>query len=318
MGSGDPDPQFAGYYPEWLDNLASDATLEGSAMDGFVQGADAVRTVLVYIRSLYDYQKFVFAGPYGENGWLEDYTAGVRGEPIGNVTVVMRNSAGQAQRIVGNYRPRSTLLLLSRLIGEHFAGTPYGDSIEVHPLHLYPDHAIPGKEQALILRPVESHDLFWTGYQKPALMMQTLRYEVLGRDRFDFAFRQYLRAWAFKHPTPADFFRVMRDASGMDLDFFWRDWIYTTARLDQAVDSVSTTDGRQKVYLSNRATMTLPLEMDLKYEDGGTERVRLPVEMWNLGPSFAYRVREGRKVASVVVDPRAVLPDVNRANNRLH
>jgi len=126
-GSGDPDPQFAGYYPEWLDNLASDATLEGSAMDGFVQGADAVRTVLVYIRSLYDYQKFVFAGPYGENGWLEDYTAGVRGEPIGNVTVVMRNSAGQAQHIVGNYRPRSTLLLLSRLVRKHFADTPYGE-----------------------------------------------------------------------------------------------------------------------------------------------------------------------------------------------
>ena len=127
LGSDDPGPQLAGYYPEWLDNLASDATLEGSAMDGFVQGADAARTVLVYIRSLYDYQKFNFAGPYGENGWLEDYTAGVRGEPIGNVTLVTRNSAGQAQHIVGNYRPRSTLLLLSRLIGEHFAGTPYGE-----------------------------------------------------------------------------------------------------------------------------------------------------------------------------------------------
>ena len=127
MGSGDPDPQLVGYYPAWLDNLADDVTLEGSAMDGFVQGAQAVRTVLVYIRSLYDYQKFNFAGPYGENGWLEDYTAGVRGEPIGNVTLVTRNSAGQAQHIVGNYRPRSTLLLLSRLIGEHFAGTPYGE-----------------------------------------------------------------------------------------------------------------------------------------------------------------------------------------------
>jgi hypothetical protein len=127
MGSGDPDPQLVGYYPAWLDNLADDVTLEGSAMDGFVQGAQAVRTVLVYIRSLYDYQKFDFAGPYGENGWLEDYTAGVRGEPIGNVTLVTCNSAGQAQHIVGNYRPRSTLLLLSRLIGEHFAGTPYGE-----------------------------------------------------------------------------------------------------------------------------------------------------------------------------------------------
>ena len=127
MGSGDPDPQLTDYYPEWLDNLADDVTLEGSAMDGFIQGAEAVRTVLVYIRSLYDYQKFNFAGPYGENGWLEDYTAGVRGEPIGNVTVVTRNAAGQTQHIVGNYRPRSTLLLLSRLTNEHFAGTPYAD-----------------------------------------------------------------------------------------------------------------------------------------------------------------------------------------------
>jgi len=127
MGSGDPDPQLNDYYPEWLDNLADDVTLEGSAMDGFIQGAEAVRTVLVYIRSLYDYQKFNFAGPYGENGWLEDYTAGVRSEPIGNVTVVTRNAAGQTQHIVGNYRPRSTLLLLSRLTNEHFADTPYGD-----------------------------------------------------------------------------------------------------------------------------------------------------------------------------------------------
>ena len=119
--------RLADYYPAWLDNLADDVTLEGSAMDGVVQGAEAARTVLVYIRSLYDYQRFNFAGPYGENGFLEDYTARVRGEPIANVTLVTSNAAGQAQRIVGNYRPRSTLLLLSRLVGEHFAGTPYGE-----------------------------------------------------------------------------------------------------------------------------------------------------------------------------------------------
>jgi Peptidase family M1 domain len=199
----------------------------------------------------------------------------------------------------------------------YFKGTAYGDSIEVHPLHLYPDHAIAGREQPLISRPVEGHDLFWSGYQKPALMMQTLRYEVLGKERFDYAFRQYLRAWAYKHPTPADFFRLMRDASGMDLDFFWRDWIYTTAWLDQAVDSVGTADGVQKVFLTNRGTMTLPLEMDLTYADGTAERVRLPVEMWNLGPRFAYRVRGGRQVTGVVVDPRGVLPDVDRKNNAI-
>ena len=126
LRSGNPDPQFTDYYPVWLDNLAEDVTLEGSAMDGFVQGPEAIRTVVAAIRTLYDYQKFNFAGPYGENDWLEDYTAGVSGRPIGNFTVVQRNAAGQAQHIVGNYRPRSTLLLLSRLIGEHFAGTPYG------------------------------------------------------------------------------------------------------------------------------------------------------------------------------------------------
>jgi hypothetical protein len=197
----------------------------------------------------------------------------------------------------------------------YFKGTPYGDSIEVHPLHLYKDHAIEGQEQPLILRPVEGHDLFWTGYQKPALMMQTLRYEVLGKERFDAAFRQYLRAWAFKHPTPADFFRLMRDESGMDLDWFWRDWIYTTARLDQAVDSVGYAGKVQKIFLANRGTMTLPLEMDVTYADNSTERIRLPVEMWNLGSQFAYRVRGDKQVRRVVVDPRHVFPDVNRTNN---
>ena len=121
------DPALADYYPAWLDKLADDVTLEGSMMDGFVQGAAAVRTVVVAIRTVYDYQAFHFAGPYGDNGWLEDYTAGVRGEPIGNITVVTRNATGQAQHIVGNYRPRSTLLVLSRLLGETLAGTPYAE-----------------------------------------------------------------------------------------------------------------------------------------------------------------------------------------------
>jgi Peptidase family M1 domain len=198
---------------------------------------------------------------------------------------------------------------------KYFAGTPYGDSIEVHPLHLYRDHAIPGQEQPLITRPVEVKDLFWTGYQKPALMMQTLRYEVLGKERFDAAFRAYLRAWAYKHPTPADFFRLMRDASGMDLDWFWRDWVFTTARLDQAVDSIGRTQEGAKIFLSNRGSMTLPLEMDLTFTDGTTERVRLPVEMWNQGSKFAYRLRSAREVRRAVIDPRGVLPDVDRANN---
>src|SRR6516165_1975316 len=115
------------YRPVWLDSLADDVTIEGSAMNGVVQGAEAVRSIVSYIRTLYDSQEFNFAGPYGDDGFLEDYTARVHGETIGNVVLVTRNAAGQAQHIVANYRPRSTLLLMSRLIGEHFAGTTIGE-----------------------------------------------------------------------------------------------------------------------------------------------------------------------------------------------
>ena len=127
LGSGDPARRRTDYYPSWLDSLAGDVTMEGSVLDGFVQGAEAVRTVLGYARTLYEYQEFNFAGPYGENSFLEDYTARVRGEQLGNVVLVTRNAAGQAQHIVANYRPRTTLLLVSRLVGEHFSGTPHGE-----------------------------------------------------------------------------------------------------------------------------------------------------------------------------------------------
>ncbi len=199
---------------------------------------------------------------------------------------------------------------------KYFAGTPYGDTIEVHPLHLYAEHAVPGNEQPLIEKPVEVRDLFWGGYQKPALMMQMLRYQVLGKDRFDAAFREYIRTWAFKHPTPSDFFRMMRDQSGMELDWFWRDWIFTTARLDQAVDSVSRgADGVTSVHLSNRGTMVMPATLTLTFDDGSTQQVRLPIEMWNLGDRFDYRVPGARIVRRAEIDAAHALPDIDRSNN---
>lgn len=75
-------------------------------------------------------------------------------------------------------------------------------------------------------------------YGKPATALNILRETVLGRELFDFAFKEYARRWAFKHPTPADFFRTMEDASGVDLDWFWRGWFYTTDHVDQSLDAV--------------------------------------------------------------------------------
>lgn len=75
-------------------------------------------------------------------------------------------------------------------------------------------------------------------YAKPAAALNILRETVLGRERFDFAFKEYCRRWKFKRPTPADFFRTMEDASGTDLDWFWKGWFFSTDHVDVAIDGV--------------------------------------------------------------------------------
>jgi hypothetical protein len=122
VGNDDPARRYP-HYPWWLDNLADDVTAEGAFMQGAVQGAKAVRSIVVYARMLYEYQEFSFVGAY-DDGFLEDYTTQVHGELTGVVVMVKRNAAGEAQHLVVNHRPRSSVLLLSRLMGEHFAGTP--------------------------------------------------------------------------------------------------------------------------------------------------------------------------------------------------
>src|SRR6476619_6625014 len=122
LASGDP--ALKDYFPAWVNNMAADATVEGSMLDGVVEGADAVRSVVLTIRSLYEHQEFKFAGPYGDNGFLEDYVAKVNGEPIGCVVLITRHAAGQTQHVVASYRPLRSLQLFSRLLHEKFAGSP--------------------------------------------------------------------------------------------------------------------------------------------------------------------------------------------------
>ncbi len=200
---------------------------------------------------------------------------------------------------------------------QYFEGTDYGKSIEWNPLAIYAENAIAGEEQPMILRAAEQSNLFWTAYQKPALMLQLLRHEVLGPERFDFAFRGYIEAWANKHPTPTDFFRFMKDASGMDLDFYWRQWVLTAARLDQAVVSVSgvSSEGRSEIILANNESMVMPVEMKIDFEDGTHTTLKLPVEMWNQGPRFTYNLLDPRQVIRLTLDPRERYPDDDRLNN---
>jgi hypothetical protein len=205
-------------------------------------------------------------------------------------------------------------------VSEWWQGDAHADSVLNGPLMSYAASATPGQEQPLITAPAEGRNLYWVAYQKPALMMRLLREEVLGREAFDAAFKEYIRRWRFRHPQPADFFRTMENVSGRELDWFWREWVYTTARLDQSVDSVNTGarghGGTVRIVLGNRRDMVMPVEVKLNWNNGTSETRRIPVEMWNYGRRHAFTVpAEGRTLVRVEVDPRRVYPDVERRNN---
>src|SRR5213594_3350493 len=130
-------------------------------------------------------------------------------------------------------------------------------------------------------------------YNKPATGLYLLRHQILDdTTRFDIAFREYIRRWAYKHPTPADFFRTIEDAAGEDLSWFWRGWFYRTDVIDLAVDSVRTSADSggvtAAVFLSSLGGLPMPVDLRLGYLGGSGEDVRLPVEIWFQGNHYIY------------------------------
>lgn len=123
-GDSDLTPKRTSYYPWWLDDMADDITGEGAAMQGIVHGAENVRRVVLDARKLYENQEFQFTGDYGEKSFIEEYTCRIQGEPTSVVVTVTRNADGKAQRLVVNHRPRSSVLLFARAMGEKYVGTP--------------------------------------------------------------------------------------------------------------------------------------------------------------------------------------------------
>ncbi|WP_028788560.1 M1 family metallopeptidase [Terrimonas ferruginea] len=111
-------------------------------------------------------------------------------------------------------------------------------------------------------------------YAKPATGLNILRETVVGRELFDYAFKEYARRWAFKHPTPADLFRTMNDATGENLDWFWRGWFYSTDACDISLDSVKYARADTDAALPNGRTMTRRIEKPLVNEFEDISKVR--------------------------------------------
>lgn len=156
-------------------------------------------------------------------------------------------------------------------------------------------------------------------YSKTEVGLKILGNTILGPDRFDFAFKTYIRRWAFKHPQPADFFRTMNDAAGENLNWFWKEWFYETWYLDQKVSRVEYIKNNPQngtiITFENMGQMAMPLLASVTEENGQVHDVRLPVEIWKRGAKWTISLKTTSPISSVVIDPHNNLPDSFRNNN---
>ncbi len=154
-------------------------------------------------------------------------------------------------------------------------------------------------------------------YVKTAVGLAQLRDEILGPESFDAAFREYTRRWAFKHPTPADFFKSLEDASGKRLDWFIRGWFLENPHFDVGIDTLVQRGDSVGVRYRNYARGILPMHVRFTFSDGSTQNFDYPAEVWSTNTSWYDRFYTfpGKKVSKVEIDPDDRSVDINRANN---
>ncbi|TAE05031.1 MAG: M1 family peptidase, partial [Bacteroidetes bacterium] len=167
---------------------------------------------------------------------------------------------------------------------------------------------------------VQPNTLGMTAYYKPALGLYLLREVILGNDRFDYAFRHYIKTWAFKHPTPIDFFNCMENASGENLAWFWRGWFYGTGGIDLAIKDVTYESGKPEngalITIENKGEIPMPVWIEVTEKNGNKSTVKLPVEIWQRGDEWSFKYPSKTNIVSVTLHKGDyVFPDVNKANN---
>ena len=181
-------------------------------------------------------------------------------------------------------------------------------------------------------------------YAKPATALWILRETIMGPELFDHAFRTYSKRWMFKHPTPADFFRTMEDASGVDLDWFWRGWFYTTDVNDIAIKSVkkyqTKSNGLNVSFIEDKTPglgfakkkkdskyhyeitynkpggLVMPIIVQFTYKDGTFERKEYPAQIWRYNDKEITKVfSTNKQLSKIMIDPNQETADVDTSNN---
>ncbi len=177
---------------------------------------------------------------------------------------------------------------------------------------------MPREKDPLMTAP-EAQNEYGQYYVKTSMGLDMLRNVVLGPERFDYAFNEYVKHWAFKHPLPYDFFRAMNDASGEDLNWFFKPWFFTTWEIDQAVQGVKyVKDDPTKgalITLVNKEKMAMPVDLKVTESNGKTETIHLPVNIWQRGGTWTFAYPSTSTIQSLEIDPDHQLPDIDRKNN---
>jgi peptidase M1-like protein len=197
---------------------------------------------------------------------------------------------------------------MTRAAGERGLVTQYMEHNVDEPLEVNPDRINPQL-------------LGENAYVKTSVALQQLRQEILGPEAFDDAFRTYIQRWAFKHPSPTDFYHTMEDVSGRRLDWYFREWFLENPHFDQAIDSVVT---QQKgdtllvgVLYANHARGIEPIRARFTFSDGSTQDFNYPAEVWSTNTTMYAReyAFTGKKLTRIELDPEKRLVDVDRSNN---
>lgn len=162
----------------------------------------------------------------------------------------------------------------------------------------------------------KSLNLGYTAYYKPATGMILLREYILGHERFDNAFKAYIKNWAYKHPQPSDFFNAMENGAGENLNWFWREWFLGNGNIDVGISEVQVNkQGSTIVTFTNKGEIPMPVTFKVTFADG-TEDIRtLPVEVWHRQNSWDYLIKTDKEVRAIEIDPGKFLPDINIEDN---
>ena len=176
-----------------------------------------------------------------------------------------------------------------------------------------------GFDATMMRRTDWEYPIAWgvAAYPKPAAAMIALR-EMVGEDVFLEAFRGYVDTWAYKHPKPEDFFHWFAQATGHDLDWFWRSWYYEQWTLDHAIASVEIDGPQAVITIEDRGDLPMPARVVIEREDGSVERAEVPVETWLGGARTAtLRVSASPVITRVRLNPDGRFADRDRSNDNL-